>query len=473
MNTMKSIFISLIALVSVSAFGQSVSVESRGDSRKTIFNRGGMSNFSVETRGKMEVSDDDKDIKSMSGDAYLEITKTVFGSKRTIVISPTSSGLKKEYYEGRTLVDWEPEGRKWLGEILPEILRSTTIAAEGRVNRIYRNSGVNGVIQEIRVIESDYVRSAYANYLVRVNQPAQNYPVIIKEVSAIMESDHYRSEFLTNNLKTFNSSKEAMQAVYAATRDMDSDHYKTQVIKSALSTGNASLESVTLALQATTDMESDHYKTEVITSLLRQDNLTDAVMAEMINATKNMESDHYRTEVLTKALAKPGLSSASFQNALEAVKMMDSDHCKTEVLTNLLNNSLTPDVQTILIAATSSIESDHYITQVGKQILKKVNLSDEAFKNLLQTMASHQSDYYTAEFLKAASERTNVSKANLLAIISAAEAIESDHYITEVLTTIAPTIRSMNDASLKDAYRAAAKKIESETYYGRALRALD
>ncbi len=470
---MKLIFSILLVTTTLLSGAQSVSVESRGDTKRTIYNRGGMSSFSVETRGKMEVSDDDKDIKSMSDDGYLEITKTVFGSRRTIVISPTSTGLKREYYEGRTLVAWEPEGRKWLGEILPEILRSTTIAAENRVNRIYRNSGVNGVLQEIRVIESDYVRAAYADYLVRVNQPAQNYPIIIKEVSSIMESDHYKSEFLSNNLKTFSGSKEAMQAVYAATRSLDSDHYKTQVIKNALSTGTPSPESVALALQATGDMESDHYKTEVLTSLLRQENLNDAIMAEMINATKNMESDHYRTVVLTKALSKPGLSSASYERALEAVKMMDSDHYKTEVLTNLLNNSLTPDVQSILIAATSSIESDHYITVVGKQILKKVNLNDEAFRGLLETMSSHQSDYYTAEFLKTAADRPNISKANLMAILTAAGNIESDHYITEVLTSLAPTIRTMNDASLKDAYRATAKKIESETYYGRALRALD
>lgn len=472
-NAMRLPLYVLFCLVALVSSGQSISVQSRNGTQKTTYNRGGMSSFSVETRGKMEVTDDDKDIKSMSADGYLEITKTVFGSKRTIVISPTSNGLKKEYYEGRSLVPFEPEGRKWLGEILPEILRATTIAAESRVNRIYRTSGVNGVLQEIRIIESDYVRAAYANYLVRLNQPAQNLPVIVREVSEIMDSDHYTTEFLTSNMKLFVSSKDAMQSVYAATKNMDSDHYKTQVIQDALSTGPASLESVSVALQATSSMESDHYKTEVLTTLLRQDNLTDPIMGEMINATKNMESDHYRTVVLSKALSKPGLSSTSFQRALEAVKMMDSDHYKTEVLTNLLNNDLTPDVQTILIAATSSIESDHYITVVGKQILKNVSLSDEAFQNLLETMASHQSDYYTAEFLKAAADRPKVTKANLLAIMSAAGSIESDHYITEVLTNLAPTIRMMNDPALKDAYRATAKKIESETYYGRALRAID
>lgn len=471
---MKLILSLLIVAGSIASYGQrSYSENNRKGTSRITYNRGGMNSFNVETRGKIEVTDDDQDVKSMSPDGYLEITKSVFGNKRTIVITPTATGLKREYYEGRTLQPYEPEGRKWLSEIFPEILRSTNIAAESRVNRFYRNGGFNAVLSEIKLIESDYVKANYADILVKINQPSQNYPTIISEVASTLDSDHYLTEFLTKNLKAFISSNDAMRAVFSATKGMDSDHYKTEVIKEALYLGPTSLDNVKAALEATDKMESDHYKTEVLTSLLRQTNLTDAVIAEMINTTKGFESDHYRTVVLTKALAKPGLTSGSFQRCLESVKLMDSDHYKTEVLTNLLSNEITPEVQAQLIAATSSIESDHYVTVVGKQILRKVNLTDEAFKALLENMAFHDSDYYRAEFLKTAADRQNVSKANLLAIINGTTSIESDHYVTEVLVTVAPTIRSLNDASLKDAYRAAAKHIGSETYYGRALRALD
>ena len=470
---MKTGVLLLFALTSLVASGQTTTVQSRNGSQKTTYNRGGINSFSVETRGTMEISDDDKDIKSMSGDGYLEITKTVFGSRRTIVITAEGNGLKKQYYEGRTLVAFEPEGRKWLGEILPEIVRSTTIAAESRVKRFYKNGGVKAVLDEIRIIESDYVKVHYANALMSQNIPTQNIAMVISQVSETMDSDHYITEFLTKNMSKFIGSKEAMEAVFASTKNMDSDHYKTQVIKEALDAAPVTLESVKIALQATGNMDSDHYKTEVITSLLQQNNLTDGIVSEMVNATKSMESDHYKTQVLTSALSKPGLSSASFQRVLESVKEMDSDHYKTEVMNNLLDNPLGPDVQSILIAATSSIESDHYINLVGKKILKKQALSDESFQKLLETMAGHQSDYYMADFLKTASERPNLSKQNLQTILTAAGAIESDHYITEVLVEMAPMIKASNDAALKDAYRVTAKKISSETYYGRALRAID
>ncbi len=60
----------------------------------------------------------------------------------------------------------------------------------------------------------------------------------------------------------------------------------------------------------------------------------------------------------------------------------------------------------------------------------------------------------------------------LIAVLNAAAQIDSDHYITEVLVDAAPAVKSAG-ALVKDAYRAAARKIDSETYYGRALRAIE
>src|SRR5690348_9711284 len=146
---MKTLHFRLTTMICLFTIGISMAQNSSNSSKNTSVSRSssshggtmtintnnGYQSFNVEMRGKIEITDDDKDIKSMSPDGYLEITKTVFGSRRTLVISPQSGGLKREYYEGRTSMPWEPEGRKWLAEIMPELLRTTTIAAESRVNR--------------------------------------------------------------------------------------------------------------------------------------------------------------------------------------------------------------------------------------------------------------------------------------------------------------------------------------------------
>ncbi len=244
----------------------SVTTDSRSETQRFKTSRG-FDNFNVEYRGKIEITDDDKDIKSMSDDGYLEISKTVFGSKRSIIIEGQGNGkIKKEYYEGRTEVAWEPGGKTWLAEILPEVVRTTTLCAESRVSRFFKQGGTTAVLNEIDKIESDYVRTGYANLLMKQPVQAKDYAAIINKLAEKTDSDHYMTEFLKNHTDKFLLNKEATTALFSATRKMDSDHYKTVVIKQALKGQTASLENVKVILQAASQMESDHYVTEVLSS---------------------------------------------------------------------------------------------------------------------------------------------------------------------------------------------------------------
>ena len=104
--------------------------------------------------------------------------------------------------------------------------------------------------------------------------------------------------------------------------------------------------------------------------------------------------------------------------------------------------------------------------------LKKQDLKEEQFKKLVEYCESMGSDHYKSQTLRTALETPNMTDGKMIAIIKAGSNIRSDHYITEVLTKAAPYVRS-GSAPVKDAYRSAARKINSETYYGRAMRAMD
>jgi hypothetical protein len=471
---MKFFKLLVFVLLSVSAFSQSASsrtYSSEKDSKFTYKNSDGFNSFNIEMRGTIEVTDDDTDIKSISSDGYLEITKTSFGSRRAIKISAEGKVVKREYFEGRTAVNYEPEGRKWLAEILPEVVRTTTIAAESRVNRFYAKGGTQGVLNEIDQMKSDYVKSHYANLLMKKPVQEKDYAMIISSVSENMSSDHYLSQFLENNLSKFLQNKEATQALFSATNKLGSDHYKTQVIKEALRDQSATIDNVKIILASSSKMGSDHYKTEVLTSLMRQSNLTDPIMTEIISSTQSINSDHYRTEILTKALDRK-LSPESYQQAVEAVKDINSDHYITQVIKEMLNNPIDETSLTNLLSVTSSIESDHYRTEVLTTILKRQDLKEEQFKKLVEYCDSMGSDHYKSQTLKTALETPNMTDGKMIAIINAASDINSDHYMTEVLVETATYVRSGSNA-VKDAYRTAARKINSETYYGRTMRAMD
>jgi len=474
-TNMKLLATLMLGLIVVNSLrGQEVTYLSSKQNNRTVYKTSsGVTSFEVEVRGKIELTDDDRDIKSMSPDAYLEIKKTVFGSKRTLIIAPANEGLKREYYEGRSKVAFEPEGRKWMNEVLPELVRNTTIGADSRINRFFRQGGTTAVLNEIKVIESDHVRQHYANRLMALsNVPAKDYTLIIQTLAGLMDSDYYLSEFLKYNARKLLSTKESADALLAATLEIDSDHYKTEVIKEALRLQQPTADGVKAILASVGKIESDHYKAEVLTTLLRQPSGWDAVMTEIIQATKAIDSDHYKTTVLRKALAKKNLPAAAYQQTLESIKLIESDHYKTEVLKDLLNQPMPADQILNLVNISTAIESNHYLTIVYTTALKNQELSEEAFKILINRASKVESDHYSSVILKEALGLPQLTDQKVESILAATVNLESDHYITDVLTTAAPIVRT-GSANVKDAYRKAARNISSETYYGRALKAVD
>ncbi|HZY80712.1 MAG TPA: hypothetical protein VFE50_14415, partial [Cyclobacteriaceae bacterium] len=107
-----------------------------------------------------------------------------------------------------------------------------------------------------------------------------------------------------------------------------------------------------------------------------------------------------------------------------------------------------------------------------QKILKNQELSDEAFKSLMQRISNLDSDHYATQIMKSALDMPGLNDAKLIAILNAASNMDSDHYITEVLTEAAEHVKQ-GSSNVKDAYRTAARRISSETYYGRALKAID
>ncbi len=473
MNRTSAFFATIFVATLVNfSSAQEASIQVQSSGNKTVIkNRNGLSSFDVEVRGRIVLTDDDKDVKSMSPDGYLEVRKTVFGSRRTLIISSEGNDIKKEYYEGRTKVPFEPAGRQWMAEILPELVRSTTIGAEGRVDRFFKNGGPAAVVAEIESMESNYVKSHYANLLMKKPVNPKDYVRIVDRISGTVDSNYYLAAFLKNNLDKFMKSNDALEAVFRATNNMDSDHYKTEVIKTGLENQLVSIDAVRIIMKSAGSMSSDHYKTEILSSVLKQNNLSDEVINEMFITSKSIDSDYYRSVVLNRALSHEGISPASFQKAMESVKDIDSDHYKTEVMKALLSKPMPADLQINLIDLTGSIDSDHYCSLVLKEILDRQSIDDKAFGNLIQRVGSIDSDHYASTVMKEALDK-DLSEANLITLLKAASRIDSDHYLTEVLVAAAPKVRRAG-SNVKEAFNEAARHINSETYYGRALRALN
>ena len=128
--------------------------------------RSAFQSMDVKYDGDITIADNDRSIKSISPGGYLKISIRTFGNSRELLVNSSSGGtLTYEFKEGRKEVPFEPEGRRWLADVLIDVVRSTSIDAEGRAQRIYDDGGVDAFLDEISHISSSTVKVAYFSAL--------------------------------------------------------------------------------------------------------------------------------------------------------------------------------------------------------------------------------------------------------------------------------------------------------------------
>jgi hypothetical protein len=452
-----------------------ISTEHSNSDGKTHHHRKsfGVYDFNVEYRGTVEVTDDDKDIKSLSDDGYVEISKTVFGSKRGIIIESLGGGkIKKEYYEGRSKIDWEPKGREWLNEILPTIVRSTGLGAEGRINRYYTKGGVPAVMSEIGRLEGDYVRSQYGKLLFKKEIPNAELPSVITGLAEEIDSDYYLSTLFKDNIEKLLSTNEAADAFFKGSAKISSDYYKSVVLKEALNKYSTSPAQAKIILQSAKGISSGYYLHTVLIALLDQKVVKEDALNEMVVVSKEIDSDYYRSVVLSRALKLKGISKATMKNVADALSDMNSDYYQSTVFKNMADHEMDEATQSQIFEMIGSMSSAYYASVSLKELLKTQKLSEKSFAELVAAAGKLNSANYAADVLGGTSGVT-LTKSQLIEVCKASSNIDSDYYMSTVLIAIAPQIRTLNDNEVKDAYRQAAKQIDSETYFGRAIRAIE
>ena len=407
---------------------------------KSFHLQGNQNDFKIEFKGTIVVSNDDRDVIGISRGGFLEIKKSSFGTKRRILIHNESGTLVKQYFVGWSERPFDPAGRAWLSEILPEIVNSTTIAAQNRVDRLYKKGGASRVLTEVDGMKSDFVRSAYIQLLLEKNLSSNDLIASIQSAANLVTSDYYISEILKGNQKIFLKDDRTMTAFVNATQSIDSDYYKSGIVKKVIEDASISDSQLKSFLEITKGISSDYYLFDVLNNIIKNRVLNDVNMIKVLYVAKDIGSDHYKTKILQIALKKENLSAKAYAQFLSLLGDINSDNYTSKILLDVFKNDVDRiSFDTILKMMEENINSDHYLTTIYLEMAEK-NIWSEA--QLIQAMQS------------------------------AGSAINSDNYLTKVLMSFAKQVNRSSE-KVQEAYRRVAKNITSDTYYGRAMKALD
>ncbi len=414
-------------------------VSTRNGAKNYFVNNTILSNFSIEYDGKITVSDDDSDIIAISNGGYIEIKKSSFGRKRRIVIDSEGGKLTKRYYVGWSKKDFYPEGKKWLAEILPEIVRTTVIAADTRVERFYKKGGAKAVLHEIKRIKSDFVQSKYFKLLLERNLSTKELISLIKTAGNQLSSDFYLSQVLTKNQQKFLQNDQTITAYINAAKNIGSDFYITEVVKKVIKDKKISDSQLGALLEIGEEVGSDHYLTIILKGIMDNRELNKQNMDKVLKIAQHIGSDHYKTQILKKAIQSKNMSQSSYQSFMSIM---------------------------------NGVSSDHYLTEIIKELLKK-SLSEASLNNILKIMDDNiSSDHYATLLYKKMSRQNNITENQIIAILNnASKVLNSSYYLSETLLAFSKKVRN-GSSKLKDTYTKVAKNINSDTYFGKAMKAI-
>ena len=470
------LFIPQISVAQTSVSMSNGRSEYSRNGRSTIKYKDWQKSYKIDFEGDFELSDDDEDIVSVSRGGYFEITRAAFGSKRRVIIESDSRGnLTKEYYVGRERMAYEPEGRKWLAEVLPDIVRTTTIGAQSRVDRFYRKGGARGVMDEVERLDSDYLKAHYIKILMDKDGLGTNDLVTVIEGAAReVNSDHYLTEILKDHERIFFADAATSKAYIEASEEVNSDHYRSQILKRVLTRTDVAGEMLVAVLESAEEINSDHYLSEVLRETLEERELSDELIRQVITTAREINSDHYQSELFRDALELDQISDESYWEILDAAGSIGSDHYKTELFKELLERDLDDKTLSRMIdEIEDDISSDHYSNVLLSKIISEQKLGKESTESFKSAVRSINSDHYASQIIIRAANDADLDDDLVASLMESAEDINSDHYLSQALISLSDYINESGNEELRRLYRSIAREINSDTYYGRAMKALD
>jgi hypothetical protein len=417
-------------------------------SRNSISQRGSVwvwnrdengNSLEMTVRGGVEFNDDYTEVKRVADGGSLEIRETRGGMRRRLEIEAgQGGGLSVSYFVNGKSQPYDADAKVWFARVLDEAVTESGLNAGPRAQKILRERGASGLLDEISRLKSDHVKNLYFQELSKSGSlDARSSTRAIGIAAREMSSDHYKAQVLAGLQEQAMLDDATRAAFLEAAGTIRSDHYRAQTLLAGLKSGNPSKEVLLLALNGVVGITSDHYKTQVLLKVAESDFEDAAIRSSYVEAAATIGSDHYRAQALSAVLKRGDISKEAMRSVLKAAGGISSDHYKTQVLRDVAGSSLNDDAaRSAFVETAATIGSDHYRAQALSALLSKGDNSKEALLVALKATAGMSSDHYKAQtLLKLAGERPNDETVRA-ALIEAARSIKSDYERGRVLSAI-------------------------------------
>jgi len=502
----KSILFLILHLPFVIYTQEEFEINGKDKQTNTYRNNTGVTSTELEYRGKIIFNDPETDVTYISPGGFLKFSKRSFGNRRTIILEGEANGvITREYREGSKKLPFEPEGRKWMASVLPEIIRTTGIGADERVKKFYKKGGIDAVISEISELPSNYVQSIYYTAVFAIpNLSNKDVVLLIEDAGDEISSSYELSKILVNNSKIIAKSQQSMAAAIEVASEISSSYEQSKVYKHYLTKTDLSAANKSLVIKAVREISSSYEQSKVLVAVL-EDDLSKENISLVINEVEHISSSYEQSKVLQYLIKNQSIDDLDLDVMLVAISGISSSYEQGKVLKQLVNDKELNSTQVIAVAkAAKHISSDYEQSKFLQSLINKQELDEEGINAILEMTDEVSSSYEKSKILQLIITADNFSNSNFSTIISETSKISSSYEQSKVLAKVIAhdemsdkhmleLIEAIDDVSssyeqskllmalapqlpankeVRDAFMEAAKSL-SDTDYGKVMRAVN
>jgi len=312
--------------------------------------------------GKVEFSPDEREVTRVSRDGRLYVRERRSDSDRELTVTSDDGDEPRFAYsvDGER-ANYEEDGRAWLSNLLPEVLRESGLNARQRVSRLRRDGGVAAVLSDIsRTQSTSAKRAAYEALLKSGNLSDDDEARIARQAgNDLSSSDGELRAVLAAMGKQGHVGPPMAEAIGAAVEHMSSDGEKRALLQQYAMQGDRDM--LLVAIRRASSIGSDGEKSEFLKSTVARYLADDdeALRSSFFNLTESISSDGEKREVLMSTLPyaqRPTVLSS----VLDRARQISSDGEKSELLIAILHRRCvtTPQLKDSFMRTTRTLSSD-------------------------------------------------------------------------------------------------------------------
>lgn len=357
----------------------SVSINDSGNnSARTIKWRIGRCRGTASMRGDIQFMGDMSGIARMSSDARFELSDDDGDHTHDLVVTNTGGRPSYALRIDDRAVEWNDAARAWFASALLTLARRTGLAYEERIDYLMSHGGVDAVLAEVRLMDSDWVQRRYLQGTMTRGKLTQSQVAqLVSTASNELQSNYEQAEFLIGIASRYALDRTVRTPYLAAVATIESDYEKGRVLKTLLKQPDLAKEELAQVILAAGTISSNYERAEVLRQVASFDLSSEPLQEAFLKVASGMDSSYELRRSLMAVLDKQRVAPGALNIALSAADRIDSNHERAELLLHIVQNyQLTAEQRSRVIKAADGLESEYERGRVSAALVRRMNTSN-------------------------------------------------------------------------------------------------